>query len=120
MSEEGKLPGLGWIPAEARAFDRSRLDSHLRVPHMGWADTEYHPDHPLFAGVDELPRYYYVHSYHMVCDSPANELCHTTHGYRFVSGVTHDNVTGLQFHPEKSHRFGKQVLSNFAAQNSSS
>jgi glutamine amidotransferase len=114
-SEEGELPGLGWIPADTKQFDRSRLGADLRVPHMGWADTEFDPNHPLFAGIESIPRYYYVHSFHMVCDSPRNELCYAVHGYRFTSGIAHENVTGLQFHPEKSHRFGKQVLANFAS-----
>jgi glutamine amidotransferase len=69
-SEEGELPGLGWIPADTKQFDRSRLGADLRVPHMGWADTEFDPNHPLFAGIESIPRYYYVHSFHMVCDMP--------------------------------------------------
>lgn len=113
-SDEGVLPGLGWIDADTRSFDTSRLDSSLRVPHMGWADTESQCTSSLFVGFDETPRFYYVHSYHIVCDNGADELCHATHGYRFVAGVENGNVMGVQFHPEKSHRFGKQILSNFA------
>jgi glutamine amidotransferase len=113
-SDEGTEPGLGWVSAETRCFDRSRLPESLRIPHMGWADTEYQLGHPLFAGFAETPRFYYVHSYHMVCDDPNNELCHAVHGYRFVSGVVRENILGVQFHPEKSHRFGKLILDNFA------
>lgn len=112
-SEEGVLPGLGWIPADTVAFDRSRLGPGDRVPHMGWSDTECRADCRLFAGSAEIPRYYYVHSYHLVCDSADDEICHATHGYRFVSGVERGNVLGVQFHPEKSHAYGMQVLRNF-------
>ncbi|MBM3965252.1 MAG: imidazole glycerol phosphate synthase subunit HisH [Planctomycetes bacterium] len=113
-SEEGNEPGLCWIAAETRRFDRSRLPESLRIPHMGWADTEYDASHPLFYGFKSIPRFYYVHSYHMVCDEPGLELSHANYGYRFVSGVARDNIAGVQFHPEKSHRFGKVVLANFA------
>ncbi len=113
-SAEGDLPGLGWIHGETVGFDRQRLPSNLRIPHMGWSETEVNINNPLFKGVAELPRYYYVHSFHMVCDRPEDELCHTVHGYRFVSGICHGNIYGVQFHPEKSHRFGMTVLKNFA------
>jgi len=113
-SEEGELPGLGWIDADTKAFDRSKLNAALRVPHMGWADTEFRESSCLCAGVDETPRYYYVHAYHIVCDNEADELCHAVHGYRFVAGVEKENIAGVQFHPEKSHRFGKRLLDNFS------
>jgi imidazole glycerol-phosphate synthase subunit HisH len=113
-SDEGSEPGLGWIEAETIRFDRSMLGSNLRVPHMGWADTEFASSHPLFRGFNETPRFYYVHSFHLSCDSPETEFSWATHGYRFVSGIGRDNIWGVQFHPEKSHRFGKQLLKNFA------
>ncbi len=112
-SEEGDVEGLGWVAADTRRFDSSRLPPELRVPHMGWADTEFQEQNPLFANVSDTPRYYYVHSYHVACDQSSDELCHAVHGYRFTSGVTSGNIYGVQFHPEKSHRFGKQVLNNF-------
>lgn len=113
-SDEGVENGLGWIDAETVAFDRSKLDSRLRIPHMGWSDTEYRSDEPLFAGYSDPPRFYYVHSFHLVCDRPENEICHAIHGYRFCSGIRNENISGVQFHPEKSHRFGKVILQNFA------
>lgn len=113
-SQEGQLPGLGWIEADTIAFDRTRMPSHLRVPHMGWADTTVRANQPLFEGL-EHPRFYYVHSFHMVCDHPDNEMCHAIHGYSFVAGICKQHILGVQFHPEKSHRFGKIVLKNFAA-----
>lgn len=113
-SQEGSEPGLGWIQADTRSFDRSRMSRALRVPHMAWADTEFRASSSLFVNVEPVPRYYYVHSFHIVADNPADELCHAVHGYRFVSGVQRNNIAGVQFHPEKSHRFGKVVLANFA------
>lgn len=113
-SDEGTERGLGWIDAETRRFDRSKLTSDLRIPHMGWSDTVCLNGHRLFDGFTEVPRFYYVHSFHMVCDRAENEMCYAEHGYRFVSGIFRDNVWGVQFHPEKSHRFGKVLLKNFA------
>lgn len=113
-SEEGNVPGLGWIAADTRVFDRSRLGLGLRVPHMGWADTEFRSDSHLFAGIVAVPRFYYVHSFHVVTDRAEDELCHAVHGYRFTAGIERGNIAGVQFHPEKSHRFGKAILANFA------
>lgn len=116
-SDEGDQPGLGWIDADTVAFDSSKMDDALRVPHMGWADTSFKQGHQLFKGVEDLPRFYYVHSFHINCDNKNDELCHAVHGYRFVAGVARHNVMGVQFHPEKSHRFGKTILRNFARLN---
>lgn len=113
-SEEGDEPGLGWIAAETRRFpDLDRPD--YKVPHMGWNLAMPQQDHPLFANFDGAPRFYFVHSYCMHCDVPESVLARTEHGLPFASGIVKDNVAGVQFHPEKSHRFGKQLLSNFAA-----
>ena len=111
-SEEGPSEGLGWVAMDTVAFDRSRLDGGLRVPHMGWADT-WHTGHPLFAGQSD-PRFYYVHSYHFRCDDEDNVIAGTDHGYRFASGVAQGNIMAVQFHPEKSHAFGLQLLKAFA------
>lgn len=113
-SEEGDCEGLGLLPMRTIAFDRSRLSSELRVPHMAWADTEVDQASPLFRGFDVTPRFYHVHSYHFACDDPSIEVGHATHGYRFPNAVASGNIFGVQFHPEKSHRFGMQVLRNFA------
>lgn len=113
-SEEGVESGLGWINAETRRFRLPREDHHLRIPHMGWAETEYRKSSRIFNNAVSTPRFYYVHSYHLVCSHEQNELCHAIHGYRFATGIEHKNIVGVQFHPEKSHRFGMQVLKNFA------
>ena len=113
--EEGERPGLGWIDAKTVAFDRERVSENLRVPHMGWADTEFAATSKLFEGVEPTPRFYYVHSYHMVCSHEQDALCHAEHGHRFVAAVENANVVGVQFHPEKSHKFGMKILRNFSA-----
>lgn len=112
-SEEGPSQGLGWLAMDTVAFDRSRLGGDLRVPHMGWADT-WHAEHPLFAGQSD-PRFYYVHSYHFRCDDETSVIAGTTHGYPFASGLAQGNIMAVQFHPEKSHAFGLQLLKAFAA-----
>lgn len=112
-SEEGELPGLGWIQARTIRFDSSRMDTSLKIPHMGWGDVKVQKPSKLFENMPEDPRFYFVHSYHLVCDDPSDELVSCTHGYSFVAGVERGNVLGVQFHPEKSHKFGLQLLSNF-------
>lgn len=112
-SEEGKEAGLGWIEGETVAFDQSRLSKELKVPHMGWTDVRYKQTSRLFNGFKETPRFYFVHSYHLHCQRPEDELAWCRHGYEFVAGVERDNIVGVQFHPEKSHRFGMQVMKNF-------
>ena len=111
-SDEGELAGFGWIAGETVAFDRSRLPPDLKVPHIGWSDTTFRPDARLEA---TDARFYYVHSFHMVCDRPQDVLCVANHGYEFVSGIERDNVVGVQFHPEKSHRFGLALIGGFVS-----
>lgn len=109
-SEEGSLPGLGWIDGETRRFDPQRMRAqHLRVPHMGWNRVFPVPGTGLFEPDPDL-RFYHVHSYHMVLDTEDEALAYTEYGYRFVSAVQKDNVLGVQFHPEKSHRFGMEFM----------
>ena len=112
-SEEGEEPGLGWIDAQTLRFpDLPRHD--YKVPHMGWNVARPQREHFLFAGFETPPRFYFVHSYHMQCANPASVLAKTEHGVEFASAIVRDNVTGVQFHPEKSHKFGMQLLRNFA------
>jgi glutamine amidotransferase len=111
-SDEGELAGFGWIAGETVAFDRSRLSADLKVPHIGWSDTAFRPGARLEAA---NARFYYVHSFHMVCDRREDVLCVANHGYEFVSGIERDNVVGVQFHPEKSHRFGLALIGGFVS-----
>jgi glutamine amidotransferase len=113
-SEEGGPEGLGWLPMDIVAFDASRLAAGDKVPHMGWSRTD-HTGGPLFRGLDEDARFYYVHSFHFQCDDPQMVICTAEHGYRFAAGVGRGNVYGVQFHPEKSHAYGRQLLQNFAS-----
>lgn len=110
-SEEGSLPGLGLIP-----FDNIRFrleDSNLRVPHMGWDIVEFKQPNPLLKNLQGTQRYYFVHSYHALCDSKDNILMTCDYGYEFAAAVVKDNIMGVQFHPEKSHDFGMALLNNF-------
>lgn len=115
-SEEGSLPGLGWIPAKTLAFKR-RIDTPpYKVPHMGWNIVEKHTPSPLTEGFEEFEeiRFYFVHSYYVQCEDERNSILRTTHGLTFDSAIQKDNIFGAQFHPEKSHKFGMKLLENFA------
>lgn len=113
-SEEGSMAGLGLIDAEARRFQFA-ADSAHKVPHMGWSLLAPRRASALNSGLDALTRFYFCHSYHLVCDDPADVLASASYGADFVAMVQHENVYGVQFHPEKSHRFGMALLRNFAA-----
>jgi imidazole glycerol-phosphate synthase subunit HisH len=112
-SDEGVLPGLGWIDGDVIAFDRSRLGPTDKVPHMGWSDLSVQRPAGLFEGFHEHPRFYFVHSFHLVCDRQADIAATAHHGYDFCAAVAKDNIWGVQFHPEKSHRFGMTLLRKF-------
>nr|WP_306267865.1 imidazole glycerol phosphate synthase subunit HisH [Pararhizobium sp. IMCC3301] len=120
-SEEGDRPGLGWVNADVVAFDRSRLPANLRVPHMGWAET-WAPEAVIAEGTlprcfadtfNAKTRFYYVHSYHLLCDDQHQAALRSWHGYEFAAGIVADNILGMQFHPEKSHEHGKKIFSAF-------
>lgn len=112
-SEEGKLPGLGWIDAKTVRF-RHDPSNDLKIPHMGWNTVSVRKESALFRDMFPEPRFYFVHSYHAVCEDPADVLTVTPHGYEFASAFQHGNIIGVQFHPEKSHKFGMRLLRNFA------
>ncbi len=109
-SEEGQLPGLGWISGTTQRFPR--LEG-LKVPHMGWNIANVSTPSRLTTGVGSEPRYYFVHSYYVQVDDSAHSLMRTHYGIDFDSAIGRDNIFGAQFHPEKSHRFGMQILKNF-------
>lgn len=112
-SEEfGITDGLGLIKGRVVAFDSSRFHTPLKVPHMGW-NRMFTKEHPLFEGLDEAHYLYFVHSYHAVCTNDADSIGESVYGYRFASAVAHDNVMGIQPHPEKSHKNGLKILQNF-------
>jgi len=111
-SEEGALPGLSWIDARAVRFPGG---DGLKVPHMGWNAVRPTRASPLTAGLEADARFYFVHSYAVQVEDPADCLLECRHGIRFAAAIHRDNIYGAQFHPEKSHRFGKRLLANFGA-----
>ena len=113
-SEEGDCEGLGWIDADTIKFDTSKLTDNLKIPHMGWSDVSIINEVKLFSNMPKECRFYFVHSYHIKCDNVKDIAVTTEHGYQFTAGVIKDNIIGMQFHPEKSHKFGMQLLRNFA------
>ncbi len=112
-SDEGAEPGLGWLNLRVRRFPATE---GLRVPHMGWNSVHVEqPQHPLVAGLEADARFYFVHSYRIEPADPADVLLSADYGGRFAAAVARGNISGVQFHPEKSHRYGKRLLGNFAA-----
>jgi glutamine amidotransferase len=111
-SEEGQLPGLNLIPADVRRF-RFEADVRLKVPHMGWSDLTIARDNPVLPMAAGEQRFYFAHSYHAVCDDPGDVIAEARYGYPVVAAFGRDNLFGVQFHPEKSHRFGMALLERF-------
>lgn len=113
-SDEGKLPGLGWIDGKVKKFDIASMPSGTYLPHMGWNDVKPARDSRLFKGMETDSRFYFLHSYYFECHQQQDVLAVTDYGGLFSCAIHHDNVYGVQFHPEKSHHFGTQLLKNFA------
>lgn len=113
-SEEGKCVGLGFLDAHCEKFVFDR-ESGNKIPHMGWSLLTQRSDSALLEGLDRQSRFYFVHSYHLVCKNESDVLATSTYGRDFVAMVQRDNIYGAQFHPEKSHRFGMGLLHNFAS-----
>ncbi len=113
-SEEGKLSGLGWIPAKTIKFSFD-AGSNLKVPHMGWNEIHVVNQYPLINDLPPEPRFYFVHSYHVKAEDDKYVIARTHYGHDFDSMITNgDNIFGAQFHPEKSHKFGMKLFENFA------
>lgn len=110
-SEEGRIPGLGWIAAETRRFPPS---NGLKIPHMGWNVVNPVRECPLTEGLTAGARYYFVHSFFVRVDHEEDSVLKAHYGLTFDAAISHGNIFGAQFHPEKSHRFGMHLLSNFA------
>ena len=115
-SQEGNEPGLGWMDMHVKRFPSS---PGLRVPHMGWSHVKKTTSHhSLFKKLNDETRFYFVHSYFLAPTNQEDVLLTATYGIEFVAAVGKENIVGVQFHPEKSHRFGRQLLAQFAGLNS--
>ena len=112
-SEEfGEHEGLGLIKGHIKAFEESKFSEPLKVPHMGW-NRMFTREHPLFKGLDENHYLYFVHTFHIVGANQSDIIGETEYGYKFTSAVAHENIMGMQPHPEKSHDNGLKILENF-------
>jgi imidazole glycerol-phosphate synthase subunit HisH len=114
-SEEGSMPGLGLIDMKTVKFI-GKIPSNLKIPHMGWDLINIvNPDDSLVNDIIRQPRYYFAHSYYVENDKQNEILMTCEYGITFTVAVRHDNIIGFQFHPEKSHIFGMELLKIFAA-----
>lgn len=113
-SEEGNCDGLGWVTGEVIKFRKEKAKENLKIPNMGWMDVVPLKTSNLLEELPEDPRYYFVHSYHFLCANEEDALLKANHGYDFTAAVEKGNILGVQFHPEKSHKYGMKLLSNFA------
>lgn len=113
-SDEGQLPGLGWIPGQIRRIDATTLQSCPKLPHMGWNSIRLTANSPMFDGVDCERGFYFLHSYYFDATDPSNVMATVNYGKDLPCGVVRGNVFGFQFHPEKSHANGIAVFRNFS------
>lgn len=113
-SEEGKMPGLGWIDATVKKIDVDLLAQSTRLPHMGWNDVIVKNKNLLLSNLDSNSRFYFLHSYFFEPKFENDSIAYSNYGKNFTCVVNHKNIYGVQFHPEKSHHFGIQLLQNFA------
>ena len=117
-SEEGDTPGLGLLRGQVRRFPAAKMvngrGARLKVPHMGWNEVRQIVAHPLWQGIPQDSRFYFVHSYY---PEPAARECaagETTYGVPFTCAAARGNIFAVQFHPEKSDQAGLKLLTNFA------
>jgi imidazole glycerol-phosphate synthase subunit HisH len=113
-SDEGSLPGLGWINGDVKIFDGSIIPYKTKLPHMGWNTINPLNENSLLDGFSMKSRFYFLHSYYFVCNDTIDIIATTDYGIKFTSAVNKGNIYGVQFHPEKSHQNGIQLLNNFA------
>ena len=111
-SEEGNCNGLGWIDAQVKKFNFLPNDD-LKIPHMGWDYVKILNKTAIVNDLDRNARFYFVHSYAVECNDIKYAIASTDYGYEFHSIIQRDNIVGTQFHPEKSHKFGMNIMKNF-------
>jgi len=114
-SDEGTLPGLGWIDGRVRSLESLMPVEKLPVPHMGWNDVRPVVSNPLFDRLNSGARFYFLHSYYFHCDREGDAIAVSSYGTDFACAVNAGNIFGVQFHPEKSHQYGARLLQNFGA-----
>ncbi|MCV2368259.1 imidazole glycerol phosphate synthase subunit HisH [Roseateles oligotrophus] len=112
-SEEGNRLGLGWVDADVRKFQIPSDQPNLKVPHMGWNTIKLTREDRVVSLDDVRQRYYFVHSYYVHCREPNDIVATSNHGHEFVAAFSHGNLYGVQFHPEKSHRYGMALMKRF-------
>ena len=113
-SEEGSEMGLGWIDAEVRKLDDSKINQITKLPHMGWNEVILEKSTDLLCDIRPNSVFYFLHSYYFHCNDSENILATTNYGHNFTSIACRDNIYGIQFHPEKSHNVGQKLLENFS------
>lgn len=113
QSEEGVLEGLNWFEAETIKFNFQNSNNELKIPHMGWNDVTLSKESKLFQNMPIQSRFYFVHSYFLSPKNESDSLLKANYGFDFTCALEKDNIVGVQFHPEKSHKFGMQLLKNF-------
>ncbi len=112
-SEEGISKGLGWIRGKTISFDKNKLALNQKIPNMGWRDVFDYEKSKLFTDMYENPRFYFVQSYHLKINDPHELMVKASYGYDYAAGIEKGNILGVQFHPEKSHKYGMKLLENF-------
>ena len=113
-SEEGVLPGLGYIKGKVKRIDESLLKQKPKLPHLGWNSIEILKENALLKQIDETFGFYFLHTYYFECENNEDVIATTNYGKTFSSAINHENIYGVQFHPEKSHHNGVRLLQNFS------
>lgn len=113
-SEEGILPGLGYIKGKVKKIEESLLNHKPKLPHLGWNSVQKTRENSLLKDIDEEFGFYFLHTYYFECENDSDILATTHYGKSFASAINHENVYGIQFHPEKSHNNGVTILKNFS------
>lgn len=112
-SEEGMLPGLHWVDGKTIRFKTDKMKDSQKVPNMGWLEIQSKKTSPILNNLEDA-RFYFAHSFHVEVSNPEDELMSAEYGYNFTVGIEKGNILGVQFHPEKSHRYGMNILKNFS------
>ena len=113
-SDEGTMEGLGWMDASIKKFDETKIQQVTRLPHMGWNDVTPVKSNALFYGLEKDAIFYFLHTYYFQCNNSSDILATSEYGELFTCAAQHENIFGIQFHPEKSHSYGEILLHNFA------